>query len=199
MSFVNPINIIKLLISNSEWLQWEPETIWQTLDDNFKNLPKGQPEFPRIFKDIISATKLCMTNDMAWNEWNVFSKVILTFNNIVPYFDIMQKPLLGQLAFGVYILNQIKSSDFSEEVKLYIASAAKHDGYILLPDILRFAQDRLDAMNKGHESKKEEIDLAYKVFKTGNKVIAKNDNNYIVVQATKLIVVDKYVQQLLSK
>ena len=62
--FINPLSIIKLIEKNPKWLDWEPETIWRDIDDIYQYLPKGQPVFPGIFKDIVIyyGVSICLTH-----------------------------------------------------------------------------------------------------------------------------------------
>lgn len=208
MDFINPTKILSLFLKNRKWLEWEPETIWQQLDSMFPDLPKGQPEFPRHMKDVIMACKLCITNNMAWEQWNVFEKVVMSFNNKIAMFHILQKPSLGEVLYAIKIMNKIKANEFSDEVKAYIASVAKSDGFIYLPEELAFAQNELNLITPDKAKDRTIVEIAWKAcrlrkqYPLEKKVTKEEESDYddslINVQCGKLLAASTYAASLLK-
>lgn len=199
MKFISPISIVDLMLQHKEWIDWEPETIWCDIDDMYSDLPKGQPKFPPEFKDIVMAIKLCIMNNMAWEQWNAFSQVVMAFNNIPPSFNSYLKPTLAQVAYAVYVMNKIKVNKFSDEVASFVACVAKDDGMIALPCGLEFAQETLELLNPHIRSKMVATKEAwgYCIVK-GSLPSTINDDNFIAIQCAKLMAIDKYVKQKIS-
>jgi hypothetical protein len=194
MKFINPLNILPILESHKDWMEWEPETIWHEMENHLDTTSI----IPRTVKDIVMSVKLCLLNNMTWEKWNVFEKVVMAFNNETPIFEVVQKPSLGQISLTIEILNKIKPNIFADEVKLYIAAVAHNDGYIVIPDNLKFAQEELNRYSKDIADKREAINLAWKLFKIKGESIPKDDDNFVTIQCTRMLAIDKYVKQQLA-
>jgi hypothetical protein len=194
MKFINPISIFELMLDNPDWLDWEPETIWRDIDDKYSDLPQGEPKFSEQFKNMIMAIKLCLSNNMPWEQWEVFSHIVVSFNNGIPMFNSYVKPSLAQIAFAVHCMNKIKEDRFGYEVQGFVASIAKEEGMLVLPPILLFAKDKLDLLNSKVKDKVKVAKAYCDIFNVTKKLPdSANDDNYIAVQCAKLMAIDKYV------
>lgn len=194
MSFISPLKVLSIVQEHDHWMDWEPETIWHELQDHFHTNDSSN-EIPRLVKDMILAIKLCLTNTMPWDHWHIFDKVIMTFNNEIPNFEVMQKPSLGEITLGVEAMNKIKANIFSEEIQNYIAIVAREDGYLVLPEVLSFAQEKLDLYTPDVADKRQAVALAWRILKVKNELNVLNDDNMVSVQVAKLLSIDKYVKQ----
>lgn len=117
-----------------QWLEWEPETIWSEIQRIFKS------QISEHARSKIHALRALRTSNMPWEKWQVFEKVIQALNNNIPRWAVMQAPTLEQLYVGIDIIDEMRSVDFSDEVKAYIAAAVLHDDVTFVPPPLDFVQ-----------------------------------------------------------
>jgi len=138
-----PIELDRTLIDKYgvEWLDWEPETITQSIRQDWNT------QISRINMDKIMASKLLHVSDEFWRHWEVFQKVVLSFNNITPLFDRVQEVTVAQIVHALNQVGEIRKEEFQDEVLYYIATMAKEEGFIWLPSPLEPAQKHLDELN----------------------------------------------------
>lgn len=117
-----------------EWLNWESETIYAEVHRLFNS------QISEHARAKIQVLKTLHLSDMPWAKWQVFEKVIQGLNNNIPRWDVMQAPAIEQLYAGVDMMNTLRKVDFSEEVKLYMASAVLHEDVLYVPPPLEFVQ-----------------------------------------------------------
>lgn len=149
---ISVLNVFKLLNShyNREWWDWEPETIWQTLDHDHAIEPS------EAVKNIVQALQVIVNTDQAFEHWHVFEKVAHAFNQNQVHFGVMQPLEMDEVALAIKILQTIRpKAEFDKEVCAYIAACAKHSGIVYLPDNMfpACAQESLDGMNNNMELK----------------------------------------------
>ncbi len=190
---MTPKLILDLYKRNPEWIEWEPETIWAEFNRELPSTGESH-EIRREQKDMILAVKLCLSNDMPWDQWNVFDKVAISFNDKIAIFDIMQAPSLGEISFAVEMMKDIRASEFSEEIRSYVAAVAKDEGFLVMPDNLQFCQERLNYLNRKFVRETAEVKLAWMLAKITGNIKSGSDDDMVTVQCTKLMAVDKYVK-----
>lgn len=117
------------------WLDWEAETIWSEIRDDFKT-----PGVSVINRNKIQAVKLCHLMETPWEAWEVFTPVCMAFTGNIPHFRIFQKPSPAQILITVDILHRIDSHPFSEEMGKFIAASFLDEGIHYLPPPVDFAQ-----------------------------------------------------------
>lgn len=117
------------------WLDWEPETIWSEIKEEFR-----QQTISVHNRNKIQAVKLCHLLDTPWTEWEVFVAVCQAFNNNVPNFRVLQKPTIAQIMHAVSVMDKIRDMKFSEEVLKFIAACFLDEGVIYLPPPIDEAQ-----------------------------------------------------------
>lgn len=141
----NPIHLANEMNAayGREWLDWEPETLWETIRKDWKTYPNEES------KNKLMAIKVVMANEYFWNEWEVFEKVCTALNSRVPVFQTMDDLSIGELALAVHLVSKLKRRPFGIEVKAYVASEAQEEGYVMLPEVLSFAQEQLDSLMQG--------------------------------------------------
>ena len=136
-------NTISARIGGDWVLSFAPETLWQY----FSNIPElaSIPE-SRLLQDKVLAIKMLLNTDSAWLNWHIYEKVILTFNDIVPDFSIIQEPTITDLYIGTHLINDIRVEPFSSEVGAYVAVIANMYGVTKLYYPLEWAQKELDKL-----------------------------------------------------
>ena len=121
-----------------EWYGWEPETVWTEVARATK-----APNISEANRNKVQAMLTVHKTDTSFQRWEVFEKIVMALNGVVPRFDVMQKPDLGQLVLGVGIVLKIRVEPFSDEVARYVAAALLTDGVVWAPEPLRFANPHL--------------------------------------------------------
>ena len=117
-----------------DWLTWDVSTLWSEIKTEFKT------EISELSRSKIQTVRTCHVSPMPWTKWQVFEKVMQGLNNNIPTFELMQAPTLEQLYAGVDIMETIRKVDFSDEVKLYMASAVHLEEVAYVPEPLDFIQ-----------------------------------------------------------
>lgn len=128
------IDFALLKMFGPEWVNWEPETIWQEVQRSFKN------QISEHARAKVQTVKTLHASDLPWQKWQVFEKIVQGLNNNIPHWEVMQAPSIEQLYVAIDIMSEIRQLDFNEEVRRYIAAAALHDEVCFLPMPLAFAQ-----------------------------------------------------------
>ena len=118
-----------------EWWTWEQETIEQEIQRLFKT------QISEHARNKIQTVKTLHISDGPWQSWHVFEKVIQGLNNNIPKWDIMQAPSIEQLYAGLDIMDSIRSEEFKDEVKQYIAAAVLNEDVFFVPPPLDFVQE----------------------------------------------------------
>lgn len=117
-----------------EWLGWDASTIWMMIQRIFK-MPISEHARAKV-----QTVKTLHIANGPWEHWQVFEKIIQGLNNNIPKFEIMQAPSLEQLYAGIDMLDHIRTRDFVDEVKRYMAAAVLHEDVFFVPSPLDFIQ-----------------------------------------------------------
>ena len=151
----NPIELANEMNAKygDSWLEWEPETLWETIRKDWLTYPNEES------KNKLMAIKVLMASESFWNDWEVFEKICIAFNDRVPNFHVMDDLSTAELTLAVRLASKLKKRSFGSEVQAYVASEGSEVGYIILPEELAFAQEKLDFLMQGTpgEALKEEL------------------------------------------
>jgi len=103
-------------ILDETWHEWEPETIWKTLERSYGI------ELSDVEKNKVNAIKAIYSETFV-RDWEAFEKVSLALDGIIPEFDIMQDITPNQIAGALITANIVRLSEpeLSQEVKTYCA------------------------------------------------------------------------------
>ncbi len=142
ISSANPVKLALILLRNFErrWLEWEPETLWTEL------AAKAGAEVPQRIRDKIQAMRLTLTTSRFYEEWPVFEKVTVAFNDREPKFKVLQHVSPEEMARSVVWARQLNEQPFEADVLAYIAAVCQMEGLICLPEPLAAAQPFLDGI-----------------------------------------------------
>ena len=153
-----------------EWLNWEPETVLQTLD--------------RDDDKILAVQTAARNPNKVTNDCFPFEKVVMAFCNNQPIMGTYDKPYIEELMYGVQQIKEvIKESqeglhdsdiDFTGDIPSYVAAVAKDRGWFVLPERLSFAQQALN-----HIRGLKEDSPVYKAHKKVRDEVEKGPESYI--------------------
>jgi len=166
----HPLVLDLYLVQNfgPEYYEWEPETLWT------EAMRVSQaPNVSEVNRNKIQAVRTVHLTDTTFQRWEVFEKIIAALNGIVPRFNVMQQPDLGQLMFGVDVMSQLRGGKFSEEIARYTASCLLTDGICYAPKPIHFCNPLLAIAHPLHAATK-------KAFK------GKAENDAVEVQVKKI-------------
>lgn len=189
-SVATPVEIDRTLVDQygTEWLEWQPETLFQTIRMDFNT------QISKVNQDKILAVQLLHVSDSFWRHWEAHEKVVLAFNNLIPMFDRVQDVTMGQLFHAVHQAHQIRRENFQDEVKGYMAAHAKAEGMIWLPPPLDVVQDALDALLP-HEIRPltKEIRERWDAFEDLDLKNIEFQEDVFGVQLARLAAIDSYL------
>lgn len=172
------------------WWDWEPETIWQTLTNDFMGHPSDE------LKNLIQALQVICKTNLPFEDWSTFEKVGHAINSNNVAFDHVQLMDLDEVALTVKIIESIRHKiEWTHDVLAYIAASAKHCGVVYLPvDLFPLGcQEFLDKMGNNEDLKNEVI----KVLKptTDNALPDLNTDTALGVQMARLKEIRDYVAE----
>ena len=120
------------------YYSWEPETVWTEVLRAAR-----APNISVANKNKIQAIRTIHLTDTVFKRWEVFEKIIIALNGIVPSFSLMQCPDPGQLWMGVNLMKGIRDEPFSPEVAAYSAAALLEHGWAYGPEMLSYCNSIL--------------------------------------------------------
>jgi hypothetical protein len=133
-----------------EFLEWEPETLWLTLEKDGVSLEIEA-------RNKIQAARTLKTTPASLWDNSVFQHLTQALNDIPFDPDALQECDPAHMAWTVIESQEIlsagegaddddfkESPEYDEDVQAYVAVCIQRDGMVCLPDPLLFAQDALD-------------------------------------------------------
>jgi hypothetical protein len=130
-SGVSALSVYTLLNQHylDEWHDWEPETLWQTLEMEHAIQPSDE------IKNLVQALQVICKTDFAFEDFSVFENVGHAINMNPVLFGQIQPLEPDEAALTVKVLRSIRpKEEFEDEVEGYIAACAKRAGMVYLPD-----------------------------------------------------------------
>lgn len=176
----------------TDWFEWEPETLWREIMDDFRT-----PSISDHVKSKIQAVKTVHISDWCFNKWDVFCLVTQALNNNIPDFEIMRKPTVSQLFVSVDIMTMIRGDvPFGDQVQQWCAAALLTEGVTYAPRPIAFCQDEIIQFveDQGTPVDPGPVKEKYRVV-TGlpsNEVVL--EENPVDIQVAKLLVARDYLE-----
>lgn len=128
---------------------WEPESIWMELHDSGIDLPD-------VNKDkLLAVMTLLSTGSFYWDA-AIYENTAVSFDHKWSSPEILQEASPAQLSWAVFEANYLRhheglvEGDFDYEPARYTAISLYRAGFIVAPELLEFAQEELDKLNRGH-------------------------------------------------
>lgn len=147
----------------ASFMAWEPESIWLELKD------EGVDLSPINRDKLMAVLTLIQTGSFYWDA-AVFENTIMAFEHEHSSPEVLQEASPAQIAWGIseaeLILsrNSKEEGTFDHEPTQYTAVSMHRAGLVVAPDLLEFAQEELDKLNRGHTDLKEEIQKRWKAL-----------------------------------
>lgn len=161
-SELHPLKLKTILDQNlgPDWVNWEPETIAQTLEEQLGTPPDGE-----TFEMVQAIQVLCRTHQF-WMNWQAFEKIVLALCGISPSqgdkpaqpgepgaqvdFNQIETLSPGQMVFATIQalrFSQMQQPEFGDEVLGFIAIQLQEAGLVWAPPPLDGAQHLLDQLH----------------------------------------------------
>lgn len=180
---------------------WEPESIWLTLD-------RRGVDVPVLNRDKILAASTLTFLPAFWFEVNAFENTIMAFNDVLSDGEILQEATPSQINWAVYeaemLFSQMsdinETTEFDREPVGYTAIVLNRAGFILTPELLRFAQDALDDLNKdGSGVDKRELRAAWRSLQKKDLTKVTFKDTAFDMQLARLTAVQLYLAERLQQ
>lgn len=182
------LGIYNLLNQNFKqaWFEWEPETLWRTLEVEF-----GIHVDEQMKNAVQALSVICKTN-FAFEDFHIFEKLghALSMNPV--HFSEIHPLEPHEIAKLHKILSMIRKGEpYASEVLIYIGTCAKHAGFVFLPEDLFpwGAQNYLDLAGNNYELKMQ-VEEAY------TKGITTSSSEPINVQLDRLHTIKQFIDSL---
>lgn len=208
LSKTPPVSVILTALNalfDDEFYGWEPESImWELMD-------RGVQITQELFDRLNCA--MCLAMQPAFlNDWHVFENCVLAMNGVSVHAFHIQKPDVAHICAAISEASMIFDKEnkklegenaegfFHPDIEMYVARVLQHDHYMLAPELVSFAQDELDKLNKNTHIN-DRLRAAWTVYQKeladGNPRVL--EENIIDVQLHKLAGCHLYVQEHLKE
>lgn len=143
-------------LAGPEWHEWEPETVWLSLDGKGIEVPNANRA------KIMAAWTIGYVPSFYW-DGVVFEKTALAFDGHEPNPETLEEANSAQLAWAVleaaHVCQYFEETphDFEHEPRAYAAVVLHREGFVVAPTQLDFAQEQLDKNNTGLDDLKSKV------------------------------------------
>jgi len=175
-----------------EWWDWEPETIWATLETAHKLMD----DTPEEIRNMVMALQVVLNTFGPFEHWHIFEKVSHAFNQNHVDFGVMQPTEPDEIGLTIHLLAKIRpSTEYDDEVLQYISACCKIAGLVYLPEeLFPGVQNHLDLVTFEYHLR----DITKKVWEAGISGYRFEDDiqkYQVEVQIGRLNEVKEYVEK----
>jgi hypothetical protein len=126
------------------FLLWEPETLWFTLEAEGIDLSNESRD------KILAAMALQLNPAFYWDNL-VFQNTVQAFNDVLYVAGMLQENNVAHMSWAVYEASIIRGMDpdmgvvpdFDDDVQMYVAVCLKRAGFVVPPENLKFSEEAL--------------------------------------------------------
>lgn len=190
---IHPLKLLATLDDRlgSEWREWEPETIIQSLSK------VAGHDISEVVANKVMAMKLVLQRpDVFYDRWDALEKIAVALNDVAPTMSAAEDVPPEWLSNAVAIVSQVAPGDFGSDTASYVAARLFDAGYVVAPPLLRFADAKLGELVHDDAMRKKVI-IAYAKHLGDTDPIASEDP--VSVQVARIMghhayVLDKFDQ-----
>lgn len=135
----HPVVLALLLLDRytAECLEWDPEVLQVTLQRDGYQLSNA------VWTKV-QAMRVLLQAPTPWRQWDVFHYTCKGLSGVQPNVTYLEEPELGQLMLGADIMRLIDPTRaMGSAVEKFVAAALKHEGSVIAPAPLEFAEREL--------------------------------------------------------
>jgi len=201
-------------------LAWTPETLMAAIDQKFGGWSKAQADdalehfhhtgtlktnVPQLVREKLYAIRVISTSNSAQTEWHIFEKIGGVFNDRVAQFGTVEPLSAAECARTVALIEEMRPDTYENEVKIYIAASCHVDGLYTAAPVkwLAMAEPYLQQMNFETTGEhvdpqvKDAIGAEFAKYKANKGTLREVEEELVPVQATKLLAIDEYAEEVL--
>jgi hypothetical protein len=180
--------IVLALKYKENWLEWEPETLWDSIRSDFG--PLGD-----VTRGKIMALRTCLKTNTPWVDWDAFEHVSQAFNDGLVIFGMMQPPDIEEAAYTVTVMRRLGDWPFAAEVSAYMGAVCLDAGLVFAPDEwFPSAQYFIEKQTMAPKALIKTIAAAWEKLKGADfSDVVWNDDNPVDGQVRKLWSVRSYL------
>ena len=130
---INPLDIKSELDRKygDAWIGWLPETLDRTIFLDYTTI------LNQVVREKLLAMKSCINSNIAWLDFDIFSKTVLALNGVIPSFKYKEDPTVAQIIKALRVMVTLREGElFDDDVSKYIATVCKKEGLVMeLPQL----------------------------------------------------------------
>lgn len=173
------------------WLEWDPQTLWMEIEEDFRAKVSDE------VRDKINALRILLTTRNFWNDYAVFEKVVIAFNDRYVDPEHIQVCLPEELGYGLTVANSIVVHPFDREIKVYIQACCEGTGLLVYHRSFAFAQPPYTGELKALA---QEIRKVWDIERFTQITIPEHQqHDPVMVQVGKLHDIEVYVRERMAK
>jgi hypothetical protein len=173
------------------WLEWDPETLWMEIEDDFHAQVSDE------VRDKINALRILFTTRDFWEDFAVFEKVIIAFNDRYVDPEHIQVCLPEELGYGLTVANSIVVRPFSREITVYIQGCCREAGLLVYHRAFAFAQPPYEGELK---TLAQEVRKIWDIERFTQITIPESQqHDPVMVQVGRLHDIEVYIKERLAK
>jgi hypothetical protein len=174
----------------SEWLDWEPETILMEIRRQYGVTPIES------VKDKIFALQTFLTTDLFWDDFLIFEKIVLAFNDRDVDHDLIQCATPEELAYAMEVSTGLREKkSFVRDIPEYIRACHREAGVLVYHSALQQFQPTYEDSFRRDVAERVEGNLR----KPDPFVLRDDEENPAAVQTAKTLDVYAYVGERMEK
>lgn len=178
------LDLLMLKRYGIEWLEWDAETVEMRVPVDFKTT------LSEVNAHKINAVKSLHLVDSFWQQWEVFVWCTMSFNGLIPNFEVMQVPSVAQCLVSIDVANRVRTdTPFSDEIKRFLEAVYRHDGIFCPQPPADFVH--LDTTNLLVDC--EEVSKLWPDVKASGK--APSEESITAEQLRRLLIVNGYLEE----
>ena len=173
------------------WLEWDPQTLWMELEEDF--LVQVSDEV----RDKINALRTLLTTRDFWDDFAVFEKIVIAFNDRYVNTEHIQVCLPEELGYGLTVVNSVVVHPFSREIKVYIQGCCREAGLLVYHRAFAFAQPPYEGEMRALA---QEVRKIWDIERFAQITIPENQqHDPVMVQVGRLHDIEVYIKERLAK
>jgi len=123
-----------------EWLVWEPETLWATIERDLGL----KAEIAKIVRSGVQAVRTIHDVDAFYTDWEVCNWCVQALDGTPPDFDVLQDALPGPIMHAVWCAHLLRGEiPYADEVQRWMACSFLAYGLVHAPPPVEFIQDEI--------------------------------------------------------
>lgn len=132
---------ISLLLDHTygdEWVAWDPLALWLEIEHEYR------VTISELSRTKLQAVRTLRQDSRFWTEWEIFVPIVVSLNNRIPNFWLIQRPTPAQMMAAVDIAAVYGTRPYSDEISRFVAAVFLDEGVTYSPPPLDFANRYLE-------------------------------------------------------